>query len=48
MPVKSKAQWRYLAWLYSQGKISKRKFDEWVKGVKYSKLPRHKRKYKKK
>lgn len=38
MPAKSQAQARKMAILYQQGKISKATLDEYLKGVKVSKL----------
>lgn len=45
MPVKSKAQWAKLAVLRRQGKLSTKKFHEWVRGVNFKKLPKHVRKH---
>ena len=39
MPVKSKAQFRKFGAMYERGEISKKKLDEWTKGVDYNKLP---------
>lgn len=46
MPAKSKAQAGKLAVLYKQGKVSKQTLDEYLKGVKVSKLPKHAKKTK--
>ena len=43
MPAVSKAQARKLAVLYQQGKISKATMEDFLKGVKVSKLPARKR-----
>lgn len=47
MPAKSQAQARKMAILYQQGKISKATLDEYLKGVKVSKLPKRVRNRKK-
>lgn len=44
MPAKSKAQFRKIAMLYKQGKVSKKTLDDFDKGVSFKKLPAKKNK----
>ena len=39
MPAKSKRQFGKIAILYKQGKITEKQRDDFLKGVKYKRLP---------
>lgn len=47
MPARSKRQFGKIALLYKQGKISKKTRDDFLKGVRYKKLPTRVKKRKK-
>lgn len=44
MPAKSKQQFKKIAVLYKQGKISKQTFNDFDKGVNYKSLPKRAKK----
>ena len=39
MPIRSRSQWRKMRLLLRQGKISRKEWNEWVKGVNFQSLP---------
>lgn len=41
MPARSQAQFKKMAILYKQGKITKQQFDDFDKGASYASLPEH-------